>query len=430
MSADKVTKSTIQLGTIMKIKSLLLASAAAMVTVSGAQAADAVIVEPEPAEYVRVCDAYGAGFFFIPGTETCMRFSGYVRTYFADAESESTTNNITAGTSADPVETTESVWNTRARFNIDTRNETELGTLRGVIRFQADSASDDGATTLTPDPSGGGSGTLNNTSTLEIDKAYITLAGFRAGIADSLFNANFATVNLEGVAGEDFNYGFSNSHILDYTYAVGDFHLSVGIEDRNGDNARDISYLARLQYSADSWTLGVVGEREDDKDVAYKIYGDVDLSEFVPGGSIGGWYMAQDREDETLAGAGSTRLGANGATTGLQTAGADNIWGIGYQMDLTDNVEFVALHTQASDATGSDSFTLSSGSATALPFSGDAQATTIGLNWYPVAGLKVFGSYTFGTTELQYTDPATTPDEDYEVDTDENFFIIGLRRSF
>ena len=50
-----------------------------MVAVSGAQAADAIVVEPEPVEYVRICDAYGSGFFYIPGTETCIRFSGYVR---------------------------------------------------------------------------------------------------------------------------------------------------------------------------------------------------------------------------------------------------------------------------------------------------------------------------------------------------------------
>ncbi len=64
----------------MNIKSLLLGSAAALVAVSGARAADAVVVaEPEPVEYVRVCDAYGAGFFYIPGTETCLKISGYVR---------------------------------------------------------------------------------------------------------------------------------------------------------------------------------------------------------------------------------------------------------------------------------------------------------------------------------------------------------------
>ncbi|MBK8458343.1 MAG: porin [Phyllobacteriaceae bacterium] len=53
----------------MNIKSLLIGSAAALATVSGSYAADAVVAaEPEPMEYVRVCDAYGAGYFYIPGT--------------------------------------------------------------------------------------------------------------------------------------------------------------------------------------------------------------------------------------------------------------------------------------------------------------------------------------------------------------------------
>src|SRR5580765_4092832 len=64
----------------MNIKSLLLGSAAALIAVSGARAADAVVVaEPEPAEYVKICDVYGSGYFYIPGTETCLRIGGYVR---------------------------------------------------------------------------------------------------------------------------------------------------------------------------------------------------------------------------------------------------------------------------------------------------------------------------------------------------------------
>lgn len=58
-------------------KSLLLGSAAALVAVSGAQAADLPVVEP--VDYVKVCDAFGAGFHYIPGTETCLKFSGRVR---------------------------------------------------------------------------------------------------------------------------------------------------------------------------------------------------------------------------------------------------------------------------------------------------------------------------------------------------------------
>jgi hypothetical protein len=52
----------------MNIKSLLLGSAAALVAVSGARAADAIVAaEPEPVEYVRVCDAFGTGLLLHPG---------------------------------------------------------------------------------------------------------------------------------------------------------------------------------------------------------------------------------------------------------------------------------------------------------------------------------------------------------------------------
>ena len=65
-------------------KSLLLGSAAGLAVVSGAQAADLPVRKAAPVavEYVRVCTAYGAGFFFIPGTETCLRVSGRVRAEF------------------------------------------------------------------------------------------------------------------------------------------------------------------------------------------------------------------------------------------------------------------------------------------------------------------------------------------------------------
>jgi hypothetical protein len=63
----------------MKFKSILLSTPAIVITVTATSAADVVMVEPEPMEYLRVCDAYGKGFFFIPGTETCFSIAGYAR---------------------------------------------------------------------------------------------------------------------------------------------------------------------------------------------------------------------------------------------------------------------------------------------------------------------------------------------------------------
>ena len=60
------------------VKSLILGSAAGILAMSGAQAAD-LPVKAKAVEYVRICSLYGAGFYYIPGTDTCIKFSGYVR---------------------------------------------------------------------------------------------------------------------------------------------------------------------------------------------------------------------------------------------------------------------------------------------------------------------------------------------------------------
>ena len=61
----------------MKLKSLLFGSAAVLAAGTGAQAAD--LPTAEPVEYVRICDAFGTGFYYIPGTETCLKVGGRVR---------------------------------------------------------------------------------------------------------------------------------------------------------------------------------------------------------------------------------------------------------------------------------------------------------------------------------------------------------------
>ena len=116
----------------MNIKSLLLGSAAALVAVSGARAADAVVIaEPEPMEYVRVCDVYGTGFYYIPGTETCLRIGGYIRydigVGYLGHQDVIDKEDFSDG----EIERNDSYYK-RARFQlrVDSRSETELGTLR------------------------------------------------------------------------------------------------------------------------------------------------------------------------------------------------------------------------------------------------------------------------------------------------------------
>ena len=63
------------------VKSLLLGSAAGVVAMAGAQAAD-LPVKAKPVQYVKICSLYGAGFWYIPGTDTCIKLGGWVRTEY------------------------------------------------------------------------------------------------------------------------------------------------------------------------------------------------------------------------------------------------------------------------------------------------------------------------------------------------------------
>lgn len=106
------------------VKSLLLGTAGGLMAVAGAQAADLPSRKAAPAaEFVRVCSAYGSGYFFIPGTDTCLRVSGQVR-------AEALVSN-TYGRFSDAYGI-----RARARMNLDARTQTGWGTLRTFIRAE------------------------------------------------------------------------------------------------------------------------------------------------------------------------------------------------------------------------------------------------------------------------------------------------------
>ena len=64
------------------IKSLLLGSAAGIVAVASAQAADLPTRKAAPVEYVRVCNVGGITGWTLPGSDTCVKFSGYMTAHF------------------------------------------------------------------------------------------------------------------------------------------------------------------------------------------------------------------------------------------------------------------------------------------------------------------------------------------------------------
>ncbi|MBP2547460.1 hypothetical protein J2858_000353 [Neorhizobium galegae] len=188
----------------MNIKSLLLGSAAALAAVSGAQAADAIVAaEPEPMEYVRVCDAFGAGFFYIPGSETCLKIGGYVR--FQTNIGRDASNGGT------PSATSTSDWDsfTRAQLEIDTRSDTEFGALRGFIglRGDADNGSSRG---------------------VNVDQAFIEIGGLKVGYYYNWWD--------DGLSGEtdDLAAGTTRFNSIRYTYTAGAAYAGVAVDELEG----------------------------------------------------------------------------------------------------------------------------------------------------------------------------------------------------
>src|SRR3954466_14769812 len=162
-------------------KSLLLGSAAGLVAVAGAQAADLPVAKAAPVEYVRVCTAYGAGFFYIPGTDTCLRITGIAQFAYQYTSTRAANPDLMG-------------FRTQGRIALDARTDTAYGTLRTFIRLDmrngsgAHPPSGTAVRMATAFP-GTGVDTAGRLQTyVELDKAFIQFAGFTAGRASSFFD--------------------------------------------------------------------------------------------------------------------------------------------------------------------------------------------------------------------------------------------------
>src|SRR2546430_14383806 len=119
------------------VKSLLLGSAAGVVAVAGAQAAD-LPVKAKPVEYVKICSLYGDGFYYIPGTETCVRIGASAQAdYFYGALANGHIQFDGAGGAHDRT-TNEHSMRGRGDIGLDSRTQTAYGTLRSVVILRMD----------------------------------------------------------------------------------------------------------------------------------------------------------------------------------------------------------------------------------------------------------------------------------------------------
>ncbi|NEW87108.1 porin, partial [Rhodopseudomonas sp. WA056] len=112
------------------VKGLFLGSAAALLAVGGAQAAD-LPLKAKAVEYVKVCSIYGAGFYYIPGTDTCIKLGGYLRadvTIGGGSAYNMPAWNSNAGQKNRL--SNDYIFRSRQDLNIDTRTATEYGVVR------------------------------------------------------------------------------------------------------------------------------------------------------------------------------------------------------------------------------------------------------------------------------------------------------------
>ena len=179
----------------------LLTSIAGLVLVSTAYAADLPSGKASPASYVKVCDAYGSGFFFIPGSDTCVKLGGRVRVepawistgtilhppvigngnaspnshaYTVSTSTGATTPGTMAVTSGSAYDSTG--LHTRGIIMLDARTPTSMGTVRTSIWIRAVNENGVYSSNYVRNQLVGA-----NSTSLTVENTFVQWAGFTAG---------------------------------------------------------------------------------------------------------------------------------------------------------------------------------------------------------------------------------------------------------
>ena len=212
------------------VKSLLLGSAAGLVAMAGAQAAD-LPVKAKPVQYVKICSLYGAGFYYIPGTDTCLKVGGAVR-----AEMDFNANGSLVLASGDHSARTYNFtyWRARALLTMDARSQTEYGTLRTYLQLGQDYNNGGG-------PDAGWAA-----------RAFIQWAGFTFGVTDSFFDfwPNAAFTNSANRLNA--SVGGTGVDVWAYTAQFGN-GLSATISAEDGAKRRGNIFGAGSAYGGRQW---------------------------------------------------------------------------------------------------------------------------------------------------------------------------------
>jgi hypothetical protein len=245
------------------VKSLLLGSAAGLVAVAGAQAAD-LPVKAKAVEYVKVCSLYGAGFYYIPGTDTCIKIGGFVRTEWLHNAGGSFGPNVGGADGTYTRANKDRVNRSRFITSFDVRSQTEYGTLRAYARagwqwttqdFQVGGSQCASAVTATAVPSAGSS------SCTYLDRAFIQFAGFTFGKTQSFFDFDTITpysLQTNLISGST---GGSGTPVFAYTWQLGNgVTATLSFEDNSEQrlgpvNVSAATGLAGGGSSATIWNM-------------------------------------------------------------------------------------------------------------------------------------------------------------------------------
>ena len=246
------------------MKSLLLGSAATLMVVAGAQAADLPTKKGAPAaEYVKVCKVGGIAGFIVPGTDTCLKISGFVTArYLAGPTHDvySITPTASGASTGYLLKTTDGrqqdaygTW-TRGRITLDAASNTAYGPLIAHIDME--------------DAFSGGYGEGNTSATTghlnvgnggyQVDKAWLTWAGITAGKVESFFDTPW----FDGGVNSDMDLFAADQSVNAFAYTAtfgGGFSATISLESPINTAA------AAMLYTTGSFgTVTADGDRAPD----------------------------------------------------------------------------------------------------------------------------------------------------------------------
>ncbi|ABD88678.1 porin [Rhodopseudomonas palustris] len=232
------------------VKGLMLGTAATFVATAGAQAAD-LPLKAKAVEYVKVCSLYGAGFYYIPGTDTCIKLGGYLRAEVGFNTAGATETPAWSGAAGQQNRLqNQAQFRARQDITLDTRTATEYG----VVRTYFDSVF---TWTTGSDTIAGGN--------LGVYFAFVQFAGFTFGKAVSVFstpwNGSPGNIGSNLLGGDDTSTGVNQ---VSYTAEFGNgVSASLSVEDPYAyrqaygvSNVFNVTGLGTSGSTAASWLAG------------------------------------------------------------------------------------------------------------------------------------------------------------------------------